>query len=194
MLATLSVATDLGMGQHPEKAVRSCLIATGLGRALDLPEEEVHEVYFASLMRHLGCTATALLEARFFGGDELMSRRAFEPTDFGNRGEMLTLTLGTGRGSAPRRPLLVGGRWWAISPWTRNHRICGEAARCSPSASGSAIESPARSPSSSNAGTARANPTVYRVRRSCFRRESARSQPRPCCSTRGVVSRSPCRW
>ena len=108
LLAALSVATDLGMGQQPEKAVRSCLLATGLGRALGLPDEEVRDVYFASLMRHLGCTATASLEARLFGGDELASRRAAEPADFGNRREMLALTLGTGRGSGPRRPLLVG--------------------------------------------------------------------------------------
>ena len=108
LLAALSVATDLGMGQPPEKAVRSCLLATGLGLAMGLSDAEVRDVYFASLMRHLGCTATASLEARLFGGDELESRRASEPADFGNRREMLALTFGTGRGSGPRRPLLVG--------------------------------------------------------------------------------------
>ena len=108
LLAALSVATDLGMGQPPEKAVRSCLLATGLGQALGLTDEEVRDVYYASLMRHLGCTATASLEARLFGGDELASRRVAEPADFGDRREMLALTLGTGRGSGPRRPLLVG--------------------------------------------------------------------------------------
>ncbi len=108
LLAALSVATDLGMGQHPEKAVRSCLLATGLGRALGLRDEEVREVYYASLLRHLGCTATASLEAGYFGGDELASRRASEPADFGNRREMLRLTLGAGRGSGLHRPLLLG--------------------------------------------------------------------------------------
>ncbi len=108
LLAALSVATDLGMGQPPEKAVRSCLLATGLGRAIGLSDGEVRDVYFASLMRHLGCTATASLEARLFGGDELQARRGSEPADFGNRREMLALTYGTGRGSGPRRLLLVG--------------------------------------------------------------------------------------
>lgn len=107
LLAALSVATDLGMGQPPEKAVRSCLLATGLGRALGRPDEDVRDVYFASLLRHIGCTATSALEARLFGGDELASRRATEPADFGNRREMLALTLGTGGGSGSRRPLLV---------------------------------------------------------------------------------------
>jgi hypothetical protein len=57
------------MGQPPEKAVRSCQVATGLGRSLDLSDDQLHDVYFASLVRHVGCTATALWEARLFGGD-----------------------------------------------------------------------------------------------------------------------------
>ncbi|MFI2431295.1 HD domain-containing phosphohydrolase [Streptomyces sp. NPDC018693] len=107
LLAALSVATDLGMGQPPEKAVRSCLLATGLARALDLPERQVRDVYLASLLRHLGCTATAAVEARLFGGDELASRSAAEPADFGDAREMLALTLGTGRGAGVHRPRLV---------------------------------------------------------------------------------------
>lgn len=107
LLAALSVATDLGMGQPPEKAIRSCLVATGLARAMDLHDRCVHDVFYASMLRHLGCTATASLEARLFGGDELASRRAAEPTDFGDRREMLAMTLGTGRGTGVRRPSFI---------------------------------------------------------------------------------------
>lgn len=106
LLAALSVATDLGMGQPPEKAIRSCLLATGLARALDLPEQQVRDVYFAALLRHLGCTATSAAEARIYG-DELVSRPLAEPADFGNVREMLALDLGAGRGSGVRRPVEV---------------------------------------------------------------------------------------
>ncbi|WP_282695433.1 ArsR family transcriptional regulator [Streptomyces sp. CC208A] len=76
LLAALSVATDLGTGQPPEKAVRSCLLATGLARALDLPDRQVRDVYLASLLRHLGCTATAAVEARQVrGGTEQYYQR-----------------------------------------------------------------------------------------------------------------------
>lgn len=109
LLAALSVTTDLGMGQPPEKAIRTCLLATAMARAMDLPDAQVRDVYYASLLRHLGCTATAALEARLYGGDELASRRAAEPADFGDLREMLTLVLATGRGSGLRRPRLVGG-------------------------------------------------------------------------------------
>jgi hypothetical protein len=44
LLAALSVATDLGMGHEPEKAVRSCVLATELARAASLPRHEVRAV------------------------------------------------------------------------------------------------------------------------------------------------------
>lgn len=107
LLAALSVATDLGMGQPPETALRSGLLATELARAMDLPEADVRTACLATLLRHIGCTATAATEARLYGGDELVSRRAAQPTDFGNPREMLRLTLGTGRGAGLRRPAKI---------------------------------------------------------------------------------------
>ena len=57
LLAALSVATDLGMGQEPEKAVRGCLVATGLARAMDLPDRDVADIFYTTLLHHVGCTA-----------------------------------------------------------------------------------------------------------------------------------------
>lgn len=115
LLAAISVATDLGMGQAPEKAIRSCLLATGLARALDLPDDEVRDVYLTTLLRHLGCTATAHEETYLFGGDELASRPIAERTDFAKPAEAMRMMLGTGRGTGMQRPrhlarALVGGK------------------------------------------------------------------------------------
>ena len=107
LLAALSVTTDLGMGQQPETALRSSLLATGLARTMDLREVDVRDSCWGTLLRHVGCTATASVEARLYGGDELVSRRAAQPADFGSPREMLRLTLGTGRGSGLKRPGLV---------------------------------------------------------------------------------------
>ena len=107
LLAALSVTTDLGMGQPPETALRSSLLATWLARAMDLPEGDVRNVCLGTLLRHVGCTATAAAEARLYGGDELVSRQAAQPADFGNRFEMLRLTLSTGRGAGLRRPTKI---------------------------------------------------------------------------------------
>jgi hypothetical protein len=38
LLAAVSVATDLGNGQEPEKAIRACLVATALTRRMGTPE------------------------------------------------------------------------------------------------------------------------------------------------------------
>jgi len=104
LLVAISVATDLGMGYEPEKATRTCLLATRLARGIGLAEEDVRDVYLTTLLRHLGCTATAHEEARVYGGDELASRPPSERADFGRAAEMLGLTLATGRGSGLSRP------------------------------------------------------------------------------------------
>jgi HD-GYP domain-containing protein (c-di-GMP phosphodiesterase class II)/DNA-binding CsgD family transcriptional regulator len=107
LLAALSVTTDLGMGQPPETALRSSLLATALARTMALPDDDVRNACLGTLLRHVGCTATASAEARLFGGDELVSRQAAQPTDFGNAREMLRLTLATGRGAGLMRPAII---------------------------------------------------------------------------------------
>jgi HD-GYP domain-containing protein (c-di-GMP phosphodiesterase class II) len=102
LLAAVSVATDLGMGQEPEKAIRACLVATALARRMGTPETEVSDVYYTALLRHLGCTATAHEEAHL-GGDELAVRPAAERADFGNPREAVALLLQMGRGTGVER-------------------------------------------------------------------------------------------
>ena len=114
LLAALSVSTDLGMGQPPETALRSSLLASKLARAMDLPEGDVRNACLGTLLRHVGCTATAAAEARLFGGDELVSRQAAQPADFGNPREMLLLTLSTGRGEDSGAPRRSPRCWWAV--------------------------------------------------------------------------------
>ncbi|GAA2146603.1 HD domain-containing protein [Nocardioides koreensis] len=106
VLAALSVATDLGMGQPAGTALRCCLLATGLARSMDISEDDVRSTFLGALLRHIGCTSTAAAEARAYG-DELVSRRAAQPADFGNPREMVRLALGTGRGAGLRRPGVI---------------------------------------------------------------------------------------
>jgi HD-GYP domain-containing protein (c-di-GMP phosphodiesterase class II) len=50
--------------------LRCCLLAVRLGETLGLSEQERQQVYYLSLLRHVGCTATASGDAALFG-DEL---------------------------------------------------------------------------------------------------------------------------
>jgi HD-GYP domain-containing protein (c-di-GMP phosphodiesterase class II) len=102
LLAALSVATDLGMGQEPEKAVRTCLVATELARAMELPDPDVRDVFYTALLKHLGCTAPSHETAWLLGDDLAVSPRT-ERTDVGSRRELLALTAAAGRGTGAHR-------------------------------------------------------------------------------------------
>jgi HD-GYP domain-containing protein (c-di-GMP phosphodiesterase class II) len=102
ILAALSVATDLGMGQEPEKAVRSCLVATHLARASDLPDPAVRDVFYTTLLQHLGCTAPAHEWSYLFGHGLATSPQA-ERTDGADRREALALLMAAGKGTGVRR-------------------------------------------------------------------------------------------
>ncbi len=104
LLCALSVTLDLAMGQAPEKSIRSCLVAVGLARRMGLAEQEVSDVYYATLLRHLGCTATAHEEVYLFGPQAQSLRTQAERTDSGNRREGLALLLQSGRGTGVHRP------------------------------------------------------------------------------------------
>jgi hypothetical protein len=70
LLASLSLAIDLGVGQPMEWVLRACLLAVRLGEALGLSVHDCQDAYYLSLLRHVGCTATASGDAALFG-DEL---------------------------------------------------------------------------------------------------------------------------
>ena len=74
LIAALSLATDLGMGQPLEQALRCCELAMELGRRLECDRKTLVDVYYLALLEHVGCTATAPEMAAWHGGDELAYR------------------------------------------------------------------------------------------------------------------------
>lgn len=56
LIASLSLATDLGMGQPMDHALRRCLLAVRLGEALGLGATELRDVYYVALVCSVGCT------------------------------------------------------------------------------------------------------------------------------------------
>lgn len=79
-MASLSLATDLGMGQPAEFAMQACVVAMRLGEKLGFAEEELRAVYYQSLLRYIGCNAETRLLAAVFG-DELAFRKDFIHVD-----------------------------------------------------------------------------------------------------------------
>lgn len=81
LMAALSLATDLGMGQPLEQALRTCLIAIQLAKRMGLAKGKISEVFYVALLRFLGCTADAHEIAEVFGGDDIAERGAAERID-----------------------------------------------------------------------------------------------------------------
>lgn len=110
LMAALSLATDLGMGQPIEQALRTCLIATALGERLGLGDEELSEVYYVALLRFLGCTADAHEFAALVGGDDIAIRAAIAPVLGGPQSEFASQVmpkLGAGEGPIRRARLVA---------------------------------------------------------------------------------------
>ncbi|MBX7083981.1 MAG: LuxR C-terminal-related transcriptional regulator [Nannocystaceae bacterium] len=75
LLGGLSVACDLANDFPPGKAMRTAVFATALARAAGLQADEIADVYYASLLRYLGCTGFAHEETVYFGaGDDRLLR------------------------------------------------------------------------------------------------------------------------
>lgn len=87
----------MAMGHPPEEAMRTCLLATGLARSIGIAEAEVADVYWTSLLMHVGCTATAHEQSMLFG-DEIAMNAAGSKTDFGNPREVVSFLMEMGRG------------------------------------------------------------------------------------------------
>jgi len=82
LMAALSMATDLGMGQPLESALSSCVVAMRLGEALGLDDAIMRDVFYQALLRYIGCNADTHALAAIFG-DELLLRHDFAPLDPG---------------------------------------------------------------------------------------------------------------
>ncbi|HEY8744706.1 MAG TPA: HD domain-containing phosphohydrolase, partial [Chloroflexota bacterium] len=105
LIAALSLATDLGMGQPPEFALRSCVLAIRLGDALHLGTPDLHDVYYQALLRYIGCNAETFSLAALFG-DELALRTEFVTIDQGRSSEVIGFALRRLRRANAGAPLL----------------------------------------------------------------------------------------
>ena len=89
LLATLSLGTDLGLGQPMEHVLRQCLIALRLGECLGLDEAERRVIYYSGLLAWVGCFTDAHEQAKWFGDDI-----AFKADSFAMEGGPVGYLLG----------------------------------------------------------------------------------------------------
>src|SRR5512138_2281837 len=122
LLASLSLAIDLGVGQPMEWVLRSCLLAARLSNALGLSEQDCQDAYYLALLRHVGCTSTSTTDAELMG-DELGFAEAMtmDMDDVAQVMDMLVRNIAKGKPEAERARALE--RFLAAGPafWNANH-------------------------------------------------------------------------
>jgi hypothetical protein len=69
LVASLSLATDLGLGQPMEHVLRSCVLGLRIADDLELSESERAVVYYVGLLAWLGCHADSHEQSARFGDD-----------------------------------------------------------------------------------------------------------------------------
>jgi HD-GYP domain-containing protein (c-di-GMP phosphodiesterase class II) len=112
LMTALSLATDLGMGQPLEQALRYCLLALELGRRIGCDATALSDVYYVALLEHIGCSATAAEMAAWNGGDELAFRSRAIGLTHASTGAFvrhLVRHVGEGRPRGQRVRLLAAG-------------------------------------------------------------------------------------
>jgi HD-GYP domain-containing protein (c-di-GMP phosphodiesterase class II) len=85
VVATLCLATDLGMGLPFEHGLQTTRIASRLAQRLGVDHETEARAYYASLLAHAGCTTDAHVSADVFGSPLVEN---LHPVIFGSQREI----------------------------------------------------------------------------------------------------------
>lgn len=97
LLAALSIAVDLGLGQPAEHMLRSAVIATRLADRLGLDRADRDCCYYTALVMWIGCHADSHEYARWFG-DDIAVRHDSYLVDWTGLPYLRFLLANTGRG------------------------------------------------------------------------------------------------
>jgi len=107
VLAALSLAVDLGLGQPMDHMLRSAVMGTRLAERLGLAEGERGTVFYTGLVMWIGCHADSHEYARWFG-DDIAMRHDSHFIDWSGAPYRRFLIGNLGRGSTlPKRAQLA---------------------------------------------------------------------------------------
>ena len=84
VFSALSFALDLTEGQPMGHALRSCLIALEIAGRVGLPLQLQRDLYYAALLKDVGCSSNASMVFALFGGDDRQAKGARMQVDWSN--------------------------------------------------------------------------------------------------------------
>jgi putative nucleotidyltransferase with HDIG domain len=78
VMGALSYALDLVEGQPEGHAARSCILGMRIGSEIGLPATQMSALFYALLMKDLGCSVNATRICSLFGADDRHTKRAIK--------------------------------------------------------------------------------------------------------------------
>src|SRR6476646_3333395 len=112
LIASLSLATDLGLGLPEEHVLRQTVIASRIARCAGLDEQARASTFYVSLLAWVGCVADSHELAHWFGDDRQIRADSYAVDKIGM--PMMRMMLGhVGAGCSPLRRLTLFGRFLA---------------------------------------------------------------------------------
>jgi HD-GYP domain-containing protein (c-di-GMP phosphodiesterase class II) len=112
LVAALSLATDLGLGQPQHHIIRQTLIALRVAEMEGLSDDERAAIYYVSLLAWVGCVADAHEMGKWFD-DDLAVRADSYLVDMAGLPMMRFMIGHVAAGSSPIRRLTMIGRFLA---------------------------------------------------------------------------------
>jgi len=82
IISALSFALDLVEDAKPGHALRSCLLGMRIANGLKLGVRESADLYYALLLKDIGCSSNARLMCDIVGGDDRVSKREARMNDW----------------------------------------------------------------------------------------------------------------
>jgi HD-GYP domain-containing protein (c-di-GMP phosphodiesterase class II) len=107
VLAGLSCALDITEGQRPGHAVRSCAIGMRIAEVLGVSPDERSHLFYALLMKDLGCSSNASRFAALFAADDHDLKTALSHTDWSDALESFRFVAGS----------VAPGHFWLRRVW-----------------------------------------------------------------------------
>lgn len=86
IVAALSFALDLTEGAVAGHALRACLIGLRIGAALSFTPADLSDLYYALLLKDIGCSSNSARMAQILGADERRAKAAVKLVDWTDSG------------------------------------------------------------------------------------------------------------
>ncbi|SBS35174.1 Cyclic di-GMP phosphodiesterase response regulator RpfG [Marinomonas spartinae] len=81
LILSLTTALDMTEGQPVEHCMRCCWIGMHIGKALQLNEQQLYDLFFTILLKDTGCSSNAARICQLYGTDERQLKNGFKTMD-----------------------------------------------------------------------------------------------------------------